>query len=233
MVRLRLIPAVLVLVLSMPATVAASFPPVRCYPIADFYDVATGPTLIGDIDGDHTPDTVRTRAAWTSDQTCRAWLIVDTGDTRYRRQIEPPGILIGPPPVAALVRLANRPGLAIAIVPWKGAAMRFVDVYAIHRHRLLKLNDSLFAYAGSIVNRAGVDCVAHRGANLVSSTATYNLTDDHYHVRRVFYALRAAGLELLPRLTERHRVRPAGLTRFPELGAYVPFPRCTAVIGLI
>jgi hypothetical protein len=230
--RFRLGLAALILALAMPMT-AVGASAVRCYPIRDFFGVEQSPTVVGDVNGDHKPDTVRTTARWVGEWSCRAWLVVDTGDHRYRRQVESPGILIGPPPVAALVRLGHGPGLAIAIVPWKGAATSFLDLYGIRDHRLVKMNSGLFGYAGSIVNRAGVDCASHRGAALVSSMATYQLTDNRYHVRRLFYRLRAGNLESMPWLTQRVRVHPAGLVRFPELGAYVPFPSCTAVAGLI
>jgi hypothetical protein len=90
---------------------------------------------------------------------------------------------------------------------------------------------SAYEYAGSVVNRAGVDCTAKRGARLVASFATWVDTDRRYHVERTFYTLRASVLSMVPRLTERHLVRIAGLARYQELAVQVPFPSCTAVLG--
>jgi hypothetical protein len=143
-----------------------------------------------------------------------------------------PGVLIGPPPVAALVRMAHKHSLVIALTTWKGASTGFVDLYAIHGHRLQHLNEALLGYGGSLVNLAGVDCASNRGAVLVSSTATYHVVDRRYHVHRKFYQRRSGTLELRTRLTERYRVRPARLDRFPELISQAPFPSCTAVPGL-
>jgi hypothetical protein len=206
---------------------------IRCFPIEDFFSVSHGPALVGDVDGDRRPDRVRTRARWTDDQRCRAWLIVKTDDRTYRLQIDPtPGLLVAPPPLAALVRLQHRHGLAIALIPWKGASTKFVDLFAIHHRRLIRLNSSLLGYAGSVVNRAGVDCAARRGAVMVASEAEFRIGDNRYHVTRVFFGLRAGLLTPLPRLTERARVRFAELGRFPELNQYVPFPSCTVAAGI-
>jgi hypothetical protein len=224
--------AMLTLLLASPVPTQAT-QAIRCFPIEDFFSVSRGPTLVGDVDGDRRPDRVRTRARWTDDQRCRAWLIVTTDDRTYRLQIDPtPGLLIAPPPLAALVRLAHRPGLAVALIPWKGASTKFVDLFGIHQRRLTRLNSSLLGYAGSVVNRAGVDCASKRGAVMVASEAEFRIDDNRYHVTRTFFGLRAGLLAPLPRLTERVRVRFAGLGRFPELGQYVPFPSCTVAAGL-
>jgi hypothetical protein len=204
-----------------------------CYPLNDFFGVSRGPVVVGDVTGDRQPDTVSTRVRWVTQRTCRAWLVVAAERETYRMRIDPvPGVLIGPPPVAALVKLGHQNGLAIAVTTWKGASTGFVDLYAIRGHRLRHLNTRLFGYAGSLVNLAGVDCASEHGAVLVSSTATYRLNDDRYHVRRTFYALRSSALEPLPPLTEVYRVRPTRLERFPELFFQAPFPSCMRSPGL-
>jgi hypothetical protein len=171
-------------------------------------------SLRGDVDGDGVIDTVVTRATWLGGGACRAWLVVDTARARFRAAIDPLiGALVEPPGLAGLIQL--RPGhrLDVAVVVWLGASTGFLDVYGLRRHRLARVSRSAYEYAGSVVNRAGVD------------------TDRRYHVERTFYTLRATVLSMVPRLTERHLVRIAGLARYQELAVQVPFPSCTAVLG--
>jgi hypothetical protein len=80
-----------------------------------------------------------------------------------------------------------------------------------------------YAHAGSVVNRAGVDCFS-KGARLVASVATWIDAQRRYRVERAFYAVRAAALSMLPRLTERALVTIGGLARYPELAVELPFP---------
>jgi hypothetical protein len=200
-------------------------------PITDLFPDAVT-RLRGDVDGDRHFDTVTTEAEWLADDTCRARLVVETNRNVFRRHVDPlSGLLIAPPGLAALVQLDRSPGLEVAVVIWRGASTAFLDVYGVRGNRLTRVTRDAFAYAGSVVNRSGVDCARKRGAVLVASQAEFRLGDERYHVRRVFYALRAGVLRRLPSLTERFRVRFTGILRFPELANQVPFPSCTVVEG--
>lgn len=214
------------------AAPAAGVDPVRCYAAAEVFPDEVR-TLIGDVDGDRMPDTVRTRASWSDDETCRARLIADTGTIVLRRGIDPStGIMIAPPGLAGLVDLDGRPGLELAVVIWRGASTGFLQLYGVRAGTLSALASESFEYAGSIVHLSGVDCVRNRGALLVSSSAEYGLDDGRYDVERTFYALHGGSLQPVPALTERVSVRPSGLARYPELATPAPFPSCTAVVGV-
>jgi hypothetical protein len=226
--------AMLVLVVatsSITAPALTASEPVRCFPIFDFFPQAVT-RLRGDVDGDRRPDTVTTEADWVDGQTCRAWLVVETRRGVFRREIDALlEVLVAPAGLAALVELDRRPGLEVAVVTWLGASTGFADVYGFRGRGPGRLNAETFSYAGSIVNRSGVDCVRRRGTLVVASDAEFRLEDDRYHVVRRFYALRAGVLRLLPTLTERARVGFARLSRFPEFAESVPFPSCAIVLG--
>jgi hypothetical protein len=218
---------------SAPAGTASRAPSgaASCQSARDF-GVRWTTSLRGDVDGDGIADRVGSRARWLADGRCRAWLVVATAEDRFSTPIDPLyGTLIKPPGLAGLIAL--RPGhrLDVAVVVWLGASTGFLDVYGIAGHRLVRLSTSTFEYAGSVVNRAGVDCAAKKGSRLVASFATWDDTDRRYDVERIFYATRAGRLAELPRLTERHVATIGGLARYPELAAQAPFPSCTAVAG--
>jgi hypothetical protein len=111
------------------------------------------------------------------------------------------------------------------------SATGFLDVYGLRAHRLARLTRNAYGYAGSVVNRAGVDCVVGKGARLVASSATWDDTTRRYDVERTFYALHEGVLSMVPRLTRHDSVSFSGLARYPELAVLVPFPSCTAVTG--
>jgi hypothetical protein len=201
-----------------------------CAPLPDLLpDGVT--TLQGAVDADHRIDTVSTSAQWLGDRTCRAWLTIETADGTYRRRIDPLfGSLLAPPALAGLIQLGPGRRLDVAVIVWLGASTGFVDVYGLHGHELRRRSSEAFDYAGSVVNRAGVDCIRERGARLVASFATFE-ADNRYHVERTFSAVRAGGLRILPGRTERTTVRFNGLNRYPEFASQVPFPSCTVVRG--
>jgi hypothetical protein len=186
-------------------------------------------TLQGDVDADHQIDTVSTSARWLGDQTCRAWLTIETSKGTYRRRIDPLfGSLVAPPALAGLIRLGPGPRLDVAVVVMLGASTGFVDVYGLQGRKLRRRSSKAFAYAGSVVNRAGVDCTTGHGARLVASLASFE-ADNRYHVERTFYAMRAGALRAIR--TERTTVRFNGLNRHPEFASQVPFPSCVVVRG--
>jgi hypothetical protein len=188
-------------------------------------------TMHGDIDGDHRIDTVSTSARWLGERSCRARLTIETAHDTYRRRIDPLfGSLVAPPALAGLIRLGPDAHLDVAVVVMLGASTGFVDVYGLHGRELRRKSSEAFAYAGSVVNRAGVDCTAERGARLVASLATFD-QDNRYHVERTFYAVRAGALQVLPGRTERATVGFNGLNRYPEFASQVPFPSCAVVRG--
>ncbi len=201
-----------------------------CAPLAGvFPDGVT--RLQGDVDADHRIDTVSTSVRWLGESTCRAWLTVETANGTYRRRIDPLfGSLVGPPALAGLVQLGPGRRLDVAVVVWLGASTGFVDVYGFDGRELRRKSTAAFDYAGSVVNRAGVDCVSDRGARLVASFATFE-NDNRYHVERSFYAMRAGGLHLIRGRTERATVGFNGLNRYPEFASQVPFPSCAVVRG--
>lgn len=187
--------------------------------------------LQGDVDADHRTDTVSTSARWLGDGSCRAWLTIETAHDTYRRRIDSLfGSLVAPPPLAGLIRLGPGAHLDVAVVVALGASTGFVDVYGLHGRELRRRSPEAFAYAGSVVNRAGVDCTREHGARLVASLATFK-QDNRYHVERTFYAVRGGTLRVLPGRTQRVTVRFNGLNRYPELASQVPFPSCTVVRG--
>ncbi len=219
--------AILAACISLPTPSAAT---TWCAPLAGvFPDGVT--TLQGDVDGDHRIDTVSTSARWPGDTTCRAWLTVETANGTYRRRIDPLfGSLVAPPALAGLIQLGPGMRLDIAVIVWLGASTGFVDVYGFTGRELRRESTEAFDYAGSVVNRAGVDCVRDRGARLVASFATFR-GDNRYHVERTFYAMRTGGLRLIEGRTERLTVGFNGLNRYPEFASQVPFPSCTVVRG--
>jgi hypothetical protein len=212
---------------SLPAPSVAT---TWCGSLADLFpDGVT--SLQGDVDADHRIDTVSTSARWLGDQTCRAWLTIDTSKGTYRRRIDPLfGSLVAPPALAGLIRLGPGPRLDVAVVVMLGASTGFVDVYGLRGRELRRKSSEAFAYAGSVVNHAGVDCTTERGARLVASFATFE-ADNRYHVERTFYAMRAGALRAIPGRTERATVRFNGLNRYPEFASQVPFPSCAVVRG--
>jgi hypothetical protein len=202
----------------------------RCYPASEWFPDAVT-TLHGDVDGDGTRDLVHTRARWHDGQTCRAQLVIRTSKALLTRRVQPlTGMLVAPPSLAGLVRLEPGRRLDVALVVWVGASTGFLDVYRVRGGEIGRVSRDAFAYAGSIVNRAGVDCVRGHGARLVASTATLDLRL-RYHVERRFYALRAGALVPIDRLRQRELVGVGGLRRFPELYSTAPFPSCTVVPG--
>ena len=201
-----------------------------CAPLADVFP--DGVTMLrGDVGGDHRIDTVSTSARWLGDTTCRAWLTVETANGTHRRRIDPLfGSLVAPPALAGLIQLGPGRRLDVAVIVWLGASTGFVDVYGFQGRELRRKSTEAFDYAGSVVNRAGVDCVSDRGARTVASFATFE-NDNRYHVERTFYAIRRGGLHLIPGRTERGTVGFNGLNRYPEFASQVPFPSCTVVRG--
>ena len=202
-----------------------------CERVKDF-GIPWTTSLRGDVDGDGVADAVSSRAVWLAGGGCRAWLVVDTAGARFRTAIDPfASTMLKPPGLAGLIAL--RPGhrLDIAVVVELGASTGFLDVYGLAGDRLLRLTRSPFGYAGSAVNRVGVDCTAKKEARLVTSSATWVDAERRYHVERSFYAVRGGLLIELPRLREQHLATMRQLTRYPELAKLVPFPSCTAVAG--
>jgi hypothetical protein len=218
--------AVVSIMLPSPSVAAA-----WCGSLADLFpDGVT--TLRGDLDGDHRSDVVSTTARWTGEQTCRARIQIETATDVYTRQIESlSGSLLAPPALAGLIHIGPGPRLDVAVIVMVGASTGFVDVYGLRGHTLVRVSPETFSYAGSVVNRAGVDCAEGPGARLVSSAATFRL-DNRYHVHRRFYAVHAGILRYLPGKDERATLRFDQLDRFPEFAAPVPFPSCTAVTGV-
>jgi hypothetical protein len=228
--RTRLAAVVAIVVLSSLGLPTPSMASTWCGSLADLFpDGVT--TLRGDLDADHRGDVVSTTARWTGDQTCRARLTVVTASRRFTRRIDPLfGSLLAPPPLAGLIHVGPGPRLDVAVIVMVGASTGFVDVYGLRGGALVRVSPETFAYAGSVVNRAGVDCIGERGARIVSSAATFE-RDNRYHVQRHFYARRAGILRSLPRRDEEATVRFNQLDRYPEFAAQVPFPSCTAVSG--
>jgi hypothetical protein len=168
-----------------------------------------------------------------ADRRVRARLIVESARGVLTRRVDSlTGLLIAPPGLASLVDLDRRPGLEIGVVVWLGASTGFVDVYGVRGRELVRMNREAFDYGGSLVHREGVDCMRTRSALVVASHAVYRLSDNRYHVTRTFLAIRGDVLQRVPRLTERHRVGYAGLTRFPEFASTQPFASCTVVPGV-
>jgi hypothetical protein len=202
-----------------------------CAPASDFFPDADT-VLHGDVDGDGTADTVSTRGRISPDGSCRARLVVETDRGIYRTKVAPlTGLLLVPPALAGLVRL--RPGhrLDIAVIVWLGASTGFLDMYGLHGRQLQRLSPQAFSYAGSFGQPSGVDCIHHRGARLVASTASIDRRGRHYIGERDFYSVGGGSLRLLPRLTERFRIPIDAIDRIPELASLVPFPSCTVVRG--
>jgi hypothetical protein len=205
--------------------------PVRCYDADEVFPDEVR-MLTGDVGGNRAPDTVRTQARWADEETCRAWLIVDTGRQILHREIEPStGIMIAPPGLAGLIDLHGHAGLELAVVIWRGASTGFLQLYGVRAGALAALASGSFEYAGSVVHLSGVDCVRNRAAVLVTSSAEYDADVGRYDVERRFYAFRIGSLEPVPALTERRSVRPRRLARFPELATPAPFASCTVVLG--
>lgn len=214
-------------------TAAGSAPvdPVSCE-AAHHFGNRWGTSLRGDVDGDGIADTVTSRAEWLAGGECRAWLVVNTAEGRFRSPIDPLySTLIKPPGIAGLIKLRPGDRLDVAVVVWLGASVGFLDVCGITGDRLLRLSRNAYEYAGSAAYRVGVDCSAQRGSRLVASSATWSYADGRYHVGRTFYGMRAGLLTVLPRLSERHLAAPRALARYPELAVLDPFPSCTAVVG--
>jgi hypothetical protein len=158
-VRIRLAVGIsLVLITTALVTPNAAGDPVRCYPMSDLFpDGLT--RLRGDVDGDRRLDTVTTEARWFAGDACCTRLVVETEHGVFERRVDPlSGMLIAPPGLAALVKLDRSPGLEIAVVIWRGASTAFLDVYGVRGKRLTRVSADAFAYAGSVVNRSGVDC---------------------------------------------------------------------------
>jgi hypothetical protein len=211
-----------------PSTAGAAM--TWCGSLADLFPTGVT-TLRGDVDADRRIDVISTSARWLGEQTCRAKLTIRTEHGTFRRRIDPLfESLVAPPPLAGLIRLGHSQRLDVAVIVMLGASTGFVDVYHLHGRELGRESSEAFAYAGSVVNRAGIDCVRDRSARLVASSATFE-ADNRYHVERSFYALRAGTLRLLPARTERTTVRFTGLNRYPEFASQVPFPSCTLVRG--
>lgn len=231
--RSRLWITTLVLSIAWVAVPALAAPaePARCYPASVLFpDVVT--RLEGNINADGRIDTVITRARWADASTCRAILIVRTDRRTVRTPIQPlTGLLIAPPGLAGLINLSHRHGPAIGVVVWQGASTGFMDVYALQGKRLERLSTTPFAYAGSVVQRSGVDCTHTHGAVLVASSAVFHVEDNRYHVTRDLFALRGRTLRSRPSLQQRFRVRLGQLARFPEFASASPFPSCTEVPG--
>jgi hypothetical protein len=222
--------AIMAAVAGVPGAVSAT--PAQCFHSLDIFpDVVT--RLRGDVDGDRRADTVLTRARWIDDSTCTAQLVVRTDRETFKRAIDPiSGSMIAPPGLTGLIKLDRRPGLEIGVVVWLGASTGFMDVYALRGGTgLVRLSSEPFDYAGSLVQRSGVDCARTHGSLVVSSHAVFRLVDNRYHVTRDFYADHGSRLVLRPALQERARVRFMQLNRFPEFASAVPFPSCTVVAG--
>jgi hypothetical protein len=209
-----------------PGPGPASAPAARCLPAVDFGFPATA-ELRGHVDGDRRIDTVSTSADWVDSESCQASLVVKTARRTYRQEVgNDLGILIAPPPIAALVPLDRRRGLEIAVQVWQGASTGFVELYGIRGARLVRLDQHPFAFSGSLTHQEGLDCTRRHGALLVAGSAAIH--GDGYAVGRRFYAMRAGELRLLPRLTEYLLVGLEDLGRFPEISD-VPFPRCAVI----
>jgi hypothetical protein len=189
------------------------------------------PTVEGPVDGDRHPDTIVAEVDWLDRRTCRVELVVSTRKGTFRTPVEaaPGGTLLAPPGLLGLVELDRRRGAEIVLLVEAGASTGLVRVYGLQGRSLAALSPVLFGYAGSVMNRSGVDCTRKRGAVLVSSSATFADASRRYRVVRSFYGLRAGQLRPLPALTERRSVRERGLARFPELARDAPFPSCTVV----
>ena len=209
------------------ALVAVAAPATPCYSLDGSMSVR-GPTLVGDVDGDGAPDTVRTEAEWVDAQTCRAGLVVETAHGVYRAAVLSDGPLAAPPGLAGLVRLDRRPGLEVALVTWEGASTTFIQVFTLKRRQLALLDGPLLGHGGSVTHRSGVDCARRRGTILVSSQAALGPRGARYRVVRRFFALVSGSLVERPALTERYRLREPGLGRFREFADQVhAFPSCT------
>jgi hypothetical protein len=195
--------------LALPSASARS--EMFCAPASDFFPDADT-VLHGDVDGDGTADTVSTRGRISPDGSCRARLVVETDRGIYRTKVAPlTGLLLVP--------------------PWLGASTGFLDMYGLHGRQLQRLSPQAFSYAGSFGQPSGVDCIHHRGARLVASTASIDRRGRHYIGERDFYSVGGGSLRLLPRLTERFRIPIDAIDRIPELASLVPFPSCTVVRG--
>ena len=220
-----------VLIIAFTPLTAASRSATYCAPTSEFLPYADT-VLHGDVDGDGIVDTVPSHGRTTATGRCRAWLVVETDRGIHRTGIDPlTGLLLVPPALAGLIEL--RPGhrLDIAVIVWVGASTGFLDVYGLHGHDLRRLSSDAYGYAGSIGERSGVDCVHHRGARLVASSASVSANGRHYLGERDFYDIRGGSLRLLRRLTERFRIRIDEIDLFPELASLDPFPGCTVVRG--
>jgi hypothetical protein len=212
--------------LAGPGPGPSAGPPARCFPAVDFGFPATA-ELRGHVDGDRRIDTVSTSAGWVDSDSCRASLVVRTAKRTYRQEVgNDLGILIAPPPVAALVPLDRRRGLEIAVQVWQGASTGFVELFGIRGARLVRLDEHPFAVSGSLTHQEGLDCARRHGALLVAGSAA--IQGDSYAVERRFYAVRAGELRLRPRLTEHHVVGLEDLGGFREISD-VPFPRCAVI----
>lgn len=193
---------------------------------------AKGKRLVGDVDGDGTPDRVTLRADQARPLRCRYFLVAELAGARVVvARVKPlawpgtdPELLLlaeiegraGLEPVVSLSPLAvYRPGGVFTVRQGELARMRVEDLFP---PELVPFDDEF---------PAGVDCAAQPGKIVVThgGLADEGRDDSHWDISRSFYRADGDHFELVRREEFRIRVGSGDEQRWPELGGR-PFLSC-------
>jgi hypothetical protein len=186
-------------------------------------------TLVGDVDGDGSDDTMFLAVDVDSPVGCQAFLVADIGGGTLAEEISDPDISfdLGLPTLDGLIEVDGRSGAEVSVRILTGASTLFVGLFTVIDGELERVEvageseyGNLFPSGGSVGHLEGSDC-AEDGI-----VVTLALPKERgYEVTRSFYTLDDARAE--PGERDVGYVWPRNLDKFPEL-AGPPFSHCGA-----
>lgn len=214
-----------------PSTLVSGNCPNEAAVASNSLDRVSGP-LIGDVDGDATPERIYLAVDDTGSPGCQAFVVVSgTAISSAPVADWDPAAGLPAPSLNRLVQIDGRPGAEVVVNLAAGASTQFVGVFSVAGGSFERLTTDRradpsipadeFAFGGSVGHLDAVDCTTD-GDVVVSSAVPKGA---RYQVERRFYSPRGAALDLDDAKTQRPEVAASAIDRFPEF-ASSPFGSC-------
>jgi hypothetical protein len=188
-------------------------------------------TLLGDVDGDGTPDRVTLRGDDRRPAACRHLLVVEIRSVTIAAAVAPLPWPVTDPRLLLLAEIDGRAGLEPVVALSPAAVYRPGAVFTLRGGELERMRlegrrpADVFPFYDEFP--AGVDCAGEAGAIVVTSggLADRGRDDRHWALTRARY--RAAGTRFALVGSEAHRVEvgPEAKRRWPEVRGD-PFLSC-------
>jgi hypothetical protein len=191
-----------------------------------------GKELVGDVDGDGSPDRVTLRADATAPARCRHVLVVEPAQgSIVAAPVKPLAWPGTNPKLLLLAEIDGRAGLEVVVTLSPANVFRPGAVFTLRRGELARMRverrytPDIFPFYDEFP--AGVDCAGEPGSIVLTlgDLADRGRDDSHWDITRAFYDVAGTRFELIRKRTLRVEVGPEAKRRWPEVRGR-PFLSC-------